>query len=211
MKTRDRILTAALALFNESGEAGVSLAQIAAELGISEGNLWYHFRTKRDLVGALLEQLEQRIDQNLSRAPVDSGKLAAYAEYARQCFRVVWEFRFLYRLRFDPVKERELAERRLAAAARCHQHAERIVAEMASKALISATPTEISDLATAVCIVARYWLDYLQERHGLAKVSETDLQSGVRQIYALCRPYLTKAARAQSAAAPSARRRSARA
>src|SRR6185437_3214541 len=37
--------------------------------GISEGNLWYHFRAKRDLVAALSDELGARIEQNLSRPP----------------------------------------------------------------------------------------------------------------------------------------------
>jgi AcrR family transcriptional regulator len=209
MKTRERIVSAARALFNESGEPSVSLAQIAAELGISEGNLWYHFRTKRDLIAVLLEELEERIEQNLSRPPTENGNIAAYGDYTQQCFSTMWEYRFLYRLHFDPVKEKELAERRFAVAARCHNHTERILTEMTRSKLLEATPAEISELATTACIIARYWLDYIQERFGLAKVSETDLQSGVKQIFALYRPHLTAEARAQLAAASSARRRNA--
>jgi AcrR family transcriptional regulator len=210
MRTRDKILKTALALFNESGEASVSLAQIAAELDISEGNLWYHFRTKRDLIAALLEELEQTIEQNHSRPPTEAGSLATYSDYARQCFRTMWAYRFLYRARFDVVKERELAERRLAVAARCHHHTERILAEMARSKLLDATPSEITELAITECIITRYWLDYLQERYGLAQLSEADLQSGVKQIFALYRPYLSAAARAQLAAASPIRRKTAR-
>ena len=51
--TRQRILDASRQLFNSRGYAKTTLAEIAAEVGIAEGNLWYHFRTKRDLVIAL--------------------------------------------------------------------------------------------------------------------------------------------------------------
>jgi AcrR family transcriptional regulator len=61
MRTREKILQKALALFNQGGESNVSLAQNAAEVDISEGNLWYHFRTKGDLIGALFEELEEVI------------------------------------------------------------------------------------------------------------------------------------------------------
>ena len=39
--TRDRILLTSLALFNEQGLAAVSTHKIAAELGMSPGNLHY--------------------------------------------------------------------------------------------------------------------------------------------------------------------------
>ncbi|SHL27652.1 TetR/AcrR family transcriptional regulator [Phytopseudomonas punonensis] len=58
MKTRDRILQATLQLFNERGEPNVSTLEIANELNISPGNLYYHFHGKEPLVLALFEQLQ---------------------------------------------------------------------------------------------------------------------------------------------------------
>jgi AcrR family transcriptional regulator len=197
-KTRERILQASLALFNERGEAGVSLGQVAAALGISEGNLWYHFRAKRDLVAALSDELGVRTEQNLSRPPAGSGgQLADFADYTRQCFRDMWEYRFLYRRRPDWNAEPELAQRVAAMTERGHRYNEAILAEMVRRKLIRATPTEIRELTANAWIIARYWLDYLQERHGRSQIDEADIQAGVRQIFALYRPYLTDAARAQ--------------
>ncbi|RHW20484.1 TetR/AcrR family transcriptional regulator [Pseudomonas jilinensis] len=55
MKTRDRILACALELFNEQGEPNVTTLEIANELNISPGNLYYHFKGKEALLEALLE------------------------------------------------------------------------------------------------------------------------------------------------------------
>jgi AcrR family transcriptional regulator len=204
MRTRDKILHRALALFNESGEGSVSLAQIAADLDISEGNLWYHFRTKRDLIAALLEELEQTIEANLCRWPGDPNRLDTYGEYTRQCFRTMWAYRFLYRARFDPIKERELAERRLVVTTNCHNHTERLLNEMVRCKLLDASPGEVAELAMASRMIERYWFDYQQERYGVTQPSEADLQAGVRQVFALYRPYLSATARAQMAAAAAA-------
>ncbi len=213
VKTRDRILKAALGLFNERGEAHVSLAQIAGRLGISEGNLWYHFRAKHDLVAALFAELEERIERNLSRKPPAAGThLADFGDYTRQSFRDIWEYRFLYRHRYDPAAESELARRMADLAQRAHRHTERILAEMVARKLLAASPQEISELAANAWIISRYWLDYLQERHGLARITEAELQAGVKQLFALYRPYLTDAARAQIAAAhpPAGKKKAAR-
>ena len=54
--TRAKILTAAAQLFAQQGYRSVSMRAIAAELGISVGNLTYHFPHKQDIATALVEQ-----------------------------------------------------------------------------------------------------------------------------------------------------------
>ncbi|MFY1666269.1 TetR/AcrR family transcriptional regulator [Pseudomonas sp. Pseu.R1] len=58
MKTRDRILECALLLFNQQGEPNVSTLEIANELEISPGNLYYHFHGKEPLVMELFERFQ---------------------------------------------------------------------------------------------------------------------------------------------------------
>jgi len=61
MKTRDRILECALMLFNQQGEPNVSTLEIATELGISPGNLYYHFHGKEPLVLGLFERFQNEL------------------------------------------------------------------------------------------------------------------------------------------------------
>ena len=61
MKTRDRILECALQLFNQQGEPNVSTLEIANELGISPGNLYYHFHGKEPVVLGLFERFEEAL------------------------------------------------------------------------------------------------------------------------------------------------------
>ncbi len=58
MKTRDRILECALQLFNHKGEPNVSTMEVANEMGISPGNLYYHFHGKEPLVLGLFERFQ---------------------------------------------------------------------------------------------------------------------------------------------------------
>ncbi|MGQ7960701.1 TetR/AcrR family transcriptional regulator [Pseudomonas sp. SP16.1] len=61
MKTRERILQTALQLFNQQGEPNVSTLEIANELEISPGNLYYHFHGKEPLVLELFERFQSEM------------------------------------------------------------------------------------------------------------------------------------------------------
>lgn len=55
MTTRQRILDAATARFAGHGYAGTSVAHIAADLGISKAALYYHFRSKAEILNEILQ------------------------------------------------------------------------------------------------------------------------------------------------------------
>ena len=50
-----QITSAALRLFGEHGVHGTSLQMIADELGVSKAAVYYHFRSKHDIVVAVLK------------------------------------------------------------------------------------------------------------------------------------------------------------
>jgi AcrR family transcriptional regulator len=74
MKTRERILECTLMLFNAQGEPNVTTLQIANELEISPGNLYYHFHGKEPLILGLFERFEDELTPLLD--PPDDLRLA---------------------------------------------------------------------------------------------------------------------------------------
>jgi len=65
--TKTKILTAALHLFNLHGLVNVRLQQIADEVGISVGNLAYHYYSKEAIVKAIDLELAQLIDPFIAK------------------------------------------------------------------------------------------------------------------------------------------------
>ncbi|MET0679008.1 MAG: helix-turn-helix domain-containing protein [Bradyrhizobium sp.] len=59
MPTRERIISAANALFYHDGIRGVSVDAVAARAGVTKRTLYYHFRSKDDLVAAYLAGRDQ--------------------------------------------------------------------------------------------------------------------------------------------------------
>jgi AcrR family transcriptional regulator len=96
MKTRDRILECALKLFNQEGEPNVSTLQIANELEISPGNLYYHFHGKEPLVLELFERFQVEMAPLLN--PPDDVQLDVedYWLFLNLIVERLAQFRFLF-------------------------------------------------------------------------------------------------------------------
>ncbi|AFA49966.1 transcriptional regulator TetR family [Acetobacterium woodii DSM 1030] len=58
LDSKTKILNAALDLFIKEGFHGTSTSKIAKEAGISNGTLFYHFKTKEDLISKLYKKLK---------------------------------------------------------------------------------------------------------------------------------------------------------
>jgi AcrR family transcriptional regulator len=60
--TRERIQAVALELFAEQGYEKTSLREIAETLGVTKAALYYHFKSKEDIVSSLVEDYFGQID-----------------------------------------------------------------------------------------------------------------------------------------------------
>ena len=96
-KRRSDILQAALALFNDRGTAAVTTNHVAAHLGISVGNLYWHFRDKEAIIRALFEELRAAFDVAWAIPASPDEAFSAAVAGLRRSFAAAWEYRFLYR------------------------------------------------------------------------------------------------------------------
>ncbi|MGN0127346.1 TetR/AcrR family transcriptional regulator [Glutamicibacter soli] len=67
--SREKILDVATDLFVEHGYAGTPLSAIAAQLDFTKAALYYHFKSKVDILSGILSPLLDAIDELLERAP----------------------------------------------------------------------------------------------------------------------------------------------
>ncbi|ODU22978.1 MAG: hypothetical protein ABT15_04045 [Pseudonocardia sp. SCN 73-27] len=61
--TRAQIREVALELFAERGYDGTSLREIAERLGITKAAVYYHYKTKEEIVGALFDDFLSGVDE----------------------------------------------------------------------------------------------------------------------------------------------------
>lgn len=100
MKTAERILITSLDIFNQQGENNVSSVEIAMELDISPGNLYYHFKGKEVIVAALFDlyqvQLRAILDAPNNIIDANSNNLDAHSHHAETSLSIEDFFYYLY-------------------------------------------------------------------------------------------------------------------
>ena len=98
MKTKDKIIVASIELFNKHGVQNVPVNRIAAELGISPGNLNYHFKSKDAILGSIFPLIEAEMRESLTpSATVVRPLSASYcAQFQIGIGRSLWKYRFFF-------------------------------------------------------------------------------------------------------------------
>ncbi|VUD58464.1 Fatty acid metabolism regulator protein [Thalassocella blandensis] len=69
VKTKQKILDAAVEILLESGFHAMTQTRIAQTAGVSQGNLTYHFPKKYDLLTAVVEECKSRVEAVISAPP----------------------------------------------------------------------------------------------------------------------------------------------
>lgn len=82
--TRTRIQQVALELFTERGYEATSLREIAERLGVTKAALYYHFRTKDEIVASLFEDQVAQLDVVIEWAQGQPRSVETRREFVRR-------------------------------------------------------------------------------------------------------------------------------
>ena len=85
MTTKERIVEEALTLFATSGYKGTSVKNIADAVGIKDSSIYKHFKSKKEIIDAIVDQMRARMTQmSLDIGlPEDADEDAAAAAYGK--------------------------------------------------------------------------------------------------------------------------------
>jgi len=159
-RTAERILATALDLFNRYGEPNVATTLIASDMGISPGNLFYHFPAKELLVNALFDDYLRDMDQLLPAA-ADVRDMEHAWFFMHSLFELIWRHRFIYRDLNDLLsKNRHLEGQVKAVMQRKQQAFEALLSGLQEQKLLSQSPFERHSCATHMVVLQTWWLSY---------------------------------------------------
>ena len=194
-RTAERILDVTLELFNRFGEPNVSTTVISAELGISPGNLYYHYPAKSELINSLYGRFEAALGP-LLRAAEDVRNVEDAWLVVHMLFEHIWHYRFLYRDLNDLLsKNRHLELRFQQVLKHKAQAVEALLRGLgASTSATRPDARALRPVAAAMVVVLTYWLsfEYVRDpRHALEpETAGAALVRGAFHVLSLLVPYL---------------------
>jgi AcrR family transcriptional regulator len=202
-RTRERILETSLALMNRFGEPNITTADIAGEMNISPGNLYYHFRNKDEIIGELYARLESKLAPLFS---LPGGRTPGVEDLwfmLHVLFETMWEFRFFYRDLLELTsRNRRIGVRFAEMTRRGEATVIELLRGMVGAGTLAASEREIAALAQNVVIVATYWMSFQRTSHPPLPGRPADDDSGMSldraayQVLALIAPFAVGGTRA---------------
>jgi len=106
LRTRKRILDAAMRLFAERGYHASSNADVAEAAGLTRGAMLYHFPTREDLVEAAIDYIQRRRTEAFETAARDQGQ---HGDATDQAIDAYWDL--LHQAPFKAFAELEAVAR----------------------------------------------------------------------------------------------------
>ena len=193
-RTAERILEVTLDLFNRFGEPNVSTTAISAELGISPGNLYYHYPAKDALINTLFDQYEEALNGLLQASDSVHNVEDAWF-FLHTLFELIWEYRFLYRDLNDLLSKNRRLETHFQTVLQHKTASVRTLLDGMQRAgSLQIDTREIEPTATSMVVVLTYWLsfEYVRDpRRALEPESaQAALLRGAHHVLNLLMPYL---------------------
>ena len=191
-KTKEKILRTALGLFNNEGESQISSVDIASVMGISPGNLYYHYKGKDEIIIELFADFEAEIRQVLS-SPIQKP-LAVEDNwiYLYIIFEEIFDFRFFYKNQSDLIDRNPSLRTAFAKIlALKEQTALSLLSTLETGGYVRFGEGEKSALATRIAQHFTFWLQYHDLRYG-ESAPKSLIDAGVFATLVQITPYWTQ-------------------
>jgi len=193
-RTAERILEVTLELFNRFGEPNVSTTLISAELGISPGNLYYHYPAKDELINSLFDRYEKALNELLNASDNVRDVEDAWF-FMHTLFELIWQYRFLYRDLNDLLSKNRRLETHFQWVLKNKTRSVKALLDSLSRTgSIRIDSREVESTATSMVVVLTYWLsfEYVKDpRKALEPESaQAALMRGAYNVLNLLAPYL---------------------
>lgn len=192
MNTYQRIIDESLHLFNQAGERNITTNHIAHHLGISPGNLYYHFRNKEEIIYQIFLQYKDHIRQNIAHPEDRPFSVSDIFTYLDQAFRTIWMFRFMF---YDLSG---LLDRNPQLHAEYHQfireeirgRLQAIFRECRQCGFVKIEEGDMDSMLNQIWLLIRFWFTFEQTAYPTTPPTEASSRRGIQQVLFVLKPYI---------------------
>ncbi|WP_394249738.1 TetR/AcrR family transcriptional regulator [Vibrio profundi] len=193
MKTRDKIVHAALELFNEHGERSITTNHIADHIEISPGNLYYHFRNKQEIVRDIFTLYSEELLERFTPIRGQQESLTLLKHYLDSIFTLMWKYRFFYaNLPEILSRDEQLHEEYISVQERLQTNLVNIMQAFVDMKLLKVNEAEMKSMVTSLHLIASSWLAYQSAMSPKVKITEQVVHQGMLQMIAFVKPIATE-------------------
>jgi AcrR family transcriptional regulator len=191
--TVERILEGALELLNAPGGSAVTTNHIAAHLGMSPGNLYYHFRNREEIVRAIFARIEA---EGLAATTLPVGVELDAREFGGRHLvglRTLWHFRFFFRdlnqlLARDPALAQSFRAYETRLHAQYRALFERLIADGNMRSPEPAA--DLDRLVVTSIVVWTSWVAHLSALRPRPDITRADVVEGALLSFLVVAPFL---------------------
>ena len=192
MKTNDKIIATAIDLFNIHGTKAISTNHIAKEMGISPGNLYYHFRSKNDIIRSISANFSNELE---SVFKIQLDTISDFSSNLASGFNCFFKIQKLYQFLFiegihltkqDDILLDNYTRLRILIKKDYHKLLTNLVK---IKIIKKQSLNIIDDLLDAQWIIMWYWINHsILDRN---TYDDFQIQKGIKLSFSIIEPHLT--------------------
>ncbi|WP_394129178.1 TetR/AcrR family transcriptional regulator [Shewanella maritima] len=193
MKTRDKIVNASLELFNEHGERSITTNHIASHLGISPGNLYYHFRNKEDIINSIFSLYEEHLESGSKPYTDVAIDIELLLSYFDAMFNLMWQFRFMYANLADILsRDDSLKKRYLVAQKNVLIRSSTVLKQLKDDGFLAVDDENIVELADTMKMIVSFWISYQLTQSSDSTITKATLYKGLLRVLMMFKAYATE-------------------
>ncbi len=161
MTTKEKILSTALHLFNQQGTDLITTRHIAKEMGISHGNLCYHYARKEEIITALYYNLVEELSKHISALQEGEPSIALLQQATFTTFNIQYKYKFILQEMVGIMRKIEPIQTHFKA---LYQHRKKqfsqIIQYLISKELLKeeVVPGQYANFINQFYIIGDFWV-----------------------------------------------------
>ena len=192
MNTKDNIITTANKMFNLHGTKAISTNHIAKEKGISPGNLYYHYRSKNDIIRSIANNFSNELE---SIFQIQLGTISDFSNNLRSLFNSFFQIQQSYQFLFlegvhlakqDPKLLNNYTKLRNLIKKGYHELLSNLVR---IKIMKKQSLNIIDDLLDAQWIIMWYWINHTVLDRNI--YDDFQIMKGIKLSFSIIKPQLT--------------------